>query len=134
MKMDEKKYTVSLKNISDKLGEITFEATKEELLWKIIAVNMEMGRCGAVTANRLLELFELSQYKYAGGDGEGWSFPMIGVFDGNEWLMFDYFLEDDGTLTCYPVLDAYEGFLSDYGLDWDLTGPELVEAMNSPIL
>ena len=132
--VDEKKYTVSLKNISDKLGEITFEATKEELLWKIIAVNMEMGRCGAVTANRLLELFELSQYKYAGGDGEGWSFPMIGVFDGNEWLMFDYFLEDDGTLTCYPVLDAYEGFLSDYGLDWDLTGPELVEAMNSPVL
>lgn len=132
--VDEKKYTINLKNISDKLGDVTFEATKEELLWKIIAVNMEIGRCGCISANRLLELFELSQYKYAAGDCEGWSFPMIGVFDGNEWLMFDYFREDDGSLTCYPILDASETYLSEYGLDWDFTGPELVKAMNSPIV
>ena len=117
--VDEKKYFVHLKSVADDLEEIVFEATKEELLWKIIAVNMELGRCGEMTANRLLELFELDDYKYPGGDSEGWSFPMLGEWDGCEWLTFDYFVEDDGSLTCYPVFAAYDGFLTDYGLDWD---------------
>ena len=130
----EKVYTVHLRNLSDNLDEITFESTKEDLLWKVIAVNMEMGKIGSLTLNRLLEMFELGQYKTSSGDNEGWSFAMLGEWDGNEWLMFDYIHGDDGSLTCYPIFGAYDGFLSDYGLDWPTTGPELIEAMNHPVL
>lgn len=131
--VDEKKYFVHLKSVADDLDEIVFEATKEELLWKIIAVNVELGKCGEMTANRLLELFELDEYKYPGGDSEGWSFPMLGEWDGCEWLMFDYFVEDDGSLTCYPVFTAYDGFLTDYGLDWDHpTSSEVLNLMSAP--
>lgn len=117
--IDEKKYQVHLMRLGDDVGEIVFEATKEELLWKIIAVNMELGRCGELCLNRLLELFELDQYKIPGGYDEGWSFPMLGSMDGCEWLQFAYVQESDGSLTCYPEEPAYGGYLTDYGLDWD---------------
>ena len=131
--VDEKVYTIHLKNIADDLDEIDIQATKEQLLWKIIAVNMELGKCGVLSANRLLELFELSEYKFSGGDSEGWSFPMLGEWDGNEWLMFDYIHEDDGSLTCYPLVPAYDGYMTDYGLDWDHpTSVEMLDLMSSP--
>lgn len=130
---EEKVYTIRLKNVSDRLDEITFEATKEELLWKIIAVNKELGRCGELTANRLLELFELDDYKYPGGDDEGWSYAMLGEWDGGEFLAFDYGQESDGSLTCFPLYPAYEGYLSDYGLDWDHpTSLEMLKSLSAP--
>ena len=131
--VDEKVYTVHLKDFADDLDEIDIQATKEQLLWKIIAVNMELGRCGELTLNRLLELFELSEYKISGGDGEGWSFAMLGSWNGNEFLMFDYIHESDGSLTCYPLSKAYDGYLTDYGLDWDHpTAPDALDYLSSP--
>ena len=116
----EKIYTVHLKNVSETaLEEVTFRDTKEGVLLKAAAVNMELGKCGHITYNRLLELFELSEHKTINGEFEGWSCWMLGDWGENPWLVFDYVLNNDGSLTLYTLWPAYEGYLLDYGIEDD---------------
>ena len=119
----EKVYTVYLKNLSYDVDEIMFEATKEELLLRSIRVNRELSMTGQVSLNRLLELFELDQYITVSGNDKGWSSYMIGSNNCNEnpsycgeYLDFDYCLNNDGSLTMFPVYEAEDTYLSDYGL------------------
>lgn len=115
----EKIYKVYLKNLrDDSFDEIAFEATKEELLLREIKANMELGTNGYLSLNKMLELFELGDFKIPSGNDRGWSIEML--IEANSrtdlipWLLFDYTRNDDGSLTMYPVWPSVEGFDDDY--------------------
>ena len=83
-----------------------------------IKANMELGTNGYLSLNKMLELFELGDFKIPSGNDRGWSIEML--IEANSrtdlipWLLFDYTRNDDGSLTMYPVWPSVEGFDDDY--------------------
>ena len=115
----EKVYKYYLKNFrSDSFDEIEFESTKEHLLQREIDTNVELGSDGRISLNRMLELFDLGEYKVPSGEDVGWSVGMLieanSWSDWVPWLLFDDVKNDDGSRTISPRWPAIDGYDTDF--------------------
>ena len=112
----EKLYTVHIEGFEEGRHRDTTSMSKADILTAIIRVNLLLDKIGSLTLNDMREIFGLSLMPE--GDELGWSVDMLCAWDQTAQLEFRIDTQKDGSLVVYPIVPAYGGYLTDYGLDF----------------
>ena len=113
----EKVYTVHLTNIAEDVEDMTFQDSLANVLGAMLTFHVIINSdIEFVTLNQFLGLFGQSEIPF--GEEEGWSIYMLFQQKVNRGYFNFKRVTETNEIFVGPVVPAYGGFLTDFGLDY----------------